>query len=100
MGERIDRSHYPVVLGRLHDPEPVPAVQPSPAECVGMMWELAMNAWAFMGVKPDARMRRDVVHIYRDGKRVQVSGADPVSGEAQPSSAEAAAGDAQPSPSG
>jgi len=36
------------------------------AERIGMMWQLTLDAWAFVeGVDPDTPMRRDVVRVVR-----------------------------------
>jgi hypothetical protein len=38
----------------------------TPAERIGMMWQLAMDAWAFMGEPlDDTRLRRDIVRLVR-----------------------------------
>ena len=97
MGERPDPSHDPVVGGGLHDPEPVPEVRPTPAECIDMMWELTVNAWASIGVKVEGRMRRDVVRVYRDGELVYASHPELPSEEID--AVTAAVGAAQPPPS-
>ncbi len=36
------------------------------AERIGMMWQLTLDAWAFVeGFDPEARMRRDLVRVVR-----------------------------------
>ena len=68
MSGRPDRSQYPVHKTTLREGSTSPDVpRPTPEECIGMMWELAMNAWAFMGhehVEP--RLQR---HVLRVGRR-------------------------------
>ena len=48
------------------DPEQDHAAAPTAEECIGMVWELTMNAWGFVG-HSDAqpRMRKDV---FRSGR--------------------------------
>ena len=66
MAATPDRSQYPVMKRRLHDPEPNPYAHLSAEECVDMMWELARNAWAFMGAEPvEPRSHRHVVRFGR-----------------------------------
>ena len=36
-------------------------------ERVGMMWQLALDAWAFMGEPVEPRLPRHVVRIHRGG---------------------------------
>jgi hypothetical protein len=65
----VDRSEYPVRKIRLEDEgkdEDVKAL--TPAERVGMVWELTLQAWAFKEGRLDEdepRLRRDVVRILR-----------------------------------
>lgn len=47
MKEMSDRSKMPIQKFNLHDRPR--RVRPSPEECLGMMWQLADDAWAFMG---------------------------------------------------
>ena len=38
----------------------------TPAERIGMMWQLTLDAWAFMGDKSaKSGLSRHIVHIYR-----------------------------------
>jgi hypothetical protein len=68
MGEKRDRSHYPVVKRRLHDPEPNPYALLTPEERVDMMWQLAIDAYLFMGVEPaEPGAHRHVVRFGRRG---------------------------------
>jgi hypothetical protein len=66
MSSRIDRSAVPIRRGRLHDAGPDHAAMPSAEECIGMVWEMTMNAWAFMGHEPQPRLQR---HVFRRGRR-------------------------------
>ncbi|MDB4949302.1 MAG: hypothetical protein JWM27_1951 [Gemmatimonadetes bacterium] len=68
MPDRPDRSAYPVRKLGLHDPEPADMRRPTPDECIEMMWELAQNAWAFMGVEnAEPGLHRHVVRVVRRG---------------------------------
>jgi hypothetical protein len=41
----------------------------SPSERVGMMWQLALQAWMFKeGLVDEPRLRRDAVRIVRGGR--------------------------------
>ncbi len=66
MSSRLDRSAVPIRRGRLHDAGPDHAAVPSADECIEMVWEMTMNAWAFMGHE-DAlpRLQR---HVLRRGR--------------------------------
>jgi hypothetical protein len=66
MSERPDRSQYRLRKRGLHDPEPADEPAPTPEECIAMMEELAMNAWAFMGAEHvEPRLQRHVVRVVR-----------------------------------
>lgn len=60
-GERTVR------VTRLRDQGKEPDLRKAtPAECLGMMWQLALDAWAMMGEPvTDKRMRRDLVRVVR-----------------------------------
>lgn len=66
MSSTPDRSAYQIRRLRLHDREPDHAAAPSAEECIGMVWELTMNAWAFMG-HSDAqpRLQRHAFRVVR-----------------------------------
>ena len=68
MSANVDRSSYPVRRLRMHDREPDHASMPSAEECIDMVWELTMNAWAFMG-HGDAqpRLQRHTFRVVRRG---------------------------------
>jgi hypothetical protein len=66
MYDANDRATWPVVKGRLGDPEPNPYANLTPEERVGMMWELTRTAWAFMG-HPDIQPSLHK-HITRSGR--------------------------------
>jgi hypothetical protein len=65
MSRMPERSTYSSHRHRVHDHEPDHAA-PSAEECIGLVWELTMNAWAFTG-HGDAqpRLRKDV---FRSGR--------------------------------
>jgi hypothetical protein len=66
MGERPDRSQYPVRKLGLHDAEPDDAPRPTPEQCIDMMWDLAQNAWAFMGAERlEPGRHRHIVRVIR-----------------------------------
>jgi hypothetical protein len=66
MQQRPDRSLYRMRRLESHDAEPADEPRFSPEECIGMMEELAMNAWAFMGVEHvEPRLQRHVVRLIR-----------------------------------
>jgi hypothetical protein len=69
MSERSERAAWPVVKGRVGDLEPDPYAHLTPAQRVGMVWEITRTAWAFMG-HPDVspRLQRDVVRVVRRGR--------------------------------
>jgi hypothetical protein len=51
---------------RLHEPEPTRNQEKSPGELIGMMWQLALNAWAFNeNLNAEPRLQRDVVVLKR-----------------------------------
>lgn len=63
-----DRSRYVIRKLRLGDPEPREPMG-TPEECIGMMWELACNAWAFMGhADAEPRLQRHLVRVVRRGR--------------------------------
>jgi hypothetical protein len=40
----------------------------TPAERLGIMWQLALDAYAFQGAEDaESRLSRDTVHIFRRG---------------------------------
>jgi hypothetical protein len=63
----VDRSHYPVRKGRLHDPDDDSYVLSlTPAQRMEMVWQLSLQAWAFKeGLDVEPRLRRDVVRVVR-----------------------------------
>jgi len=40
----------------------------TPEERIEMMWQLALDAWAFMGVPVEPRLPRHVVRVVRRGR--------------------------------
>ncbi len=41
----------------------------TPEECIGMMWQLALDAWAMMGdTSAESRLPRHVVRVVRRGR--------------------------------
>lgn len=69
-GELTDRSSWPTRLGKLTDQrDDCDVLALSPAERIEMMWPLAVNAWAFMGVDVRGQQfQRHVVRVIRSGK--------------------------------
>lgn len=65
---RNERASWPVVKGRLGDPPPKQEL-PSPTDCLGMMWQLADDAWAFKGYEhaETGIQRRDLRVVRRPG---------------------------------
>jgi hypothetical protein len=68
MSDASDRTRWPVRKGRLGDPEPDPYAHLSPAERVGMVWEITKATWAFMG-HPDVAptLQRHVARVVSRG---------------------------------
>ena len=72
MSSRIERSAVPIRRGRLHEAGPDHAAMPSAEECIGMVWEMTMNAWAFMGhADAQPRLQR---HVFRRGRTALTPG--------------------------
>ena len=62
----VDRSNWPTKkLTREEAEEAETDVTTSPQERWAMMWELAVNAWAFKNEPVDERLSRHVVRIVR-----------------------------------
>ena len=60
------RHNWPVRISRLQDQgDETDLENTTAAERVGMMWQLALDAWAFMGEPVEPRLPRHVVRIYR-----------------------------------
>jgi hypothetical protein len=57
----------PVRVVRLHDQDTQDDLcNTTPEQRLGMMWQLAVDAWAFMGDSlDDSRLQRDVVRVVR-----------------------------------
>ena len=57
----------PVRVARLHDQDTQEDLRnTTPEQRLGMMWQLAVDAWAFMGEPlDDSRLQRDVVRLVR-----------------------------------
>jgi hypothetical protein len=69
MPERKDRSNYVVRKLSSHDEMNSGIPQPTPEECLGMMWELTRNAYAFKGCSDaEFRLQRHVGGIVRRGR--------------------------------
>lgn len=67
----IDRNQMHVRRRRLHDDQAAEAVADlSPAERLGMMWQLAQDAWTFKGEpeRAQSRLQRHLVRVYRGGR--------------------------------
>jgi len=51
---------------RLADQDSLDEVAGTPEECLNMMWQLTVDAWAFMGVDvAESEFQRHIVHIRR-----------------------------------
>jgi len=77
----MSREHWPVRKLRLKDEgadDELPRF--TPAENWGMMWQLAINAWAFRGVKIESRLPRHVVRVKRRGPKQREDLSDGSSG--------------------
>jgi hypothetical protein len=67
--QQPDRSGLPVRLSKLADQGNEDDLSHlTPAECLAMMWPLALDAWAFMGEPVEPRLPRHVVRVIR-GRR-------------------------------
>ncbi len=63
----LDRSV--TELGRLGDDRDDGYVEADHSTRFGMVWELTLDAWAFMGKKDaEQRLQRDVAHLVRRGR--------------------------------
>ncbi len=61
-------SRNQITIRRVDDPDPDGVhVQGTVAERLGMMWQLARDAWAFSGRAADAesRLQRHLIRIHR-----------------------------------
>ena len=63
----LSMKNIPVNKRPLHTTDIDPALKKkSPGELVGMMWQLALNAWAFKeNLNAEPRLQRDVVVLKR-----------------------------------
>lgn len=69
MAKRSDRSRYPMRKLRLGDPDPRAPAGATPEECIGMMWELTRNTWAFMGhADAEPRLQRHLIRVVSRGR--------------------------------
>jgi hypothetical protein len=60
------QSRSVVVKRMLADEAGADEVAGTPEECLNMMWQLAVDAWAFMGVDvAESEFQRHIVHIRR-----------------------------------
>ncbi len=68
--QKPDRSSWPTRLRRLSEgKDDADILAMTPGERIEMMWPLAVDAWAMMGVDvSNARMERHIVRIIRGGK--------------------------------
>ena len=66
----MERSERQIRVTRLRDQGTEHDLRrATPEQCVGMMWQLALDAWAMMG-DPDieSRLPRHVVRVVRRGR--------------------------------
>ena len=63
----MNESERPVRVVRLHDPDTQDDMRSTtPEQRLGMMWQLAVDAWAFMGEPlAESRLPRHVVRVVR-----------------------------------
>jgi hypothetical protein len=62
------RKKIPVKKRSLHDPEENELKDKSPAELIGMMWQLTLDAWSFKEkLDAEPRLQRHVVVLKRRG---------------------------------
>lgn len=68
--ERMDDRDTTIRITRLRDQGGEPDLwETTPAERIGMLWQLALDAWAFMGeAVAEPRLPRHVVRVVR-GRR-------------------------------
>ncbi len=60
------QSRSVVVKRTLADEARADEVAGTPEECLNMMWQLTVDAWAFMGVDvAESEFQRHIVHIRR-----------------------------------
>jgi hypothetical protein len=65
----VDRSSWTTRKRRRADVrDDVEVVPGTPAERIAMMWPLTLDAWAFLGLRDEPALRRDVVRVIR-GRR-------------------------------
>jgi hypothetical protein len=63
---RTDRSSYPVRKTTLREQDVDDLENTTPAERLGMMWQLTLDAWAFTGQPLDeSRLPRHIVGVVR-----------------------------------
>ena len=65
--QRPDRSHYLVRKSTLAEQDDdLDLENTTPAERIGMMWQLALDAWAFTGEPiAEPRLSRHIVRVRR-----------------------------------
>ena len=61
----MDRSQYVTRKTTLQEQEQAWTDGLDPAERIGMVWQLTLQAWAFKGLEHEPRLRRDVVRVVR-----------------------------------
>lgn len=61
----MDRSQYVTRKTTLQEREQAWTDGLDPAERIGMVWQLTLQAWAFKGLEHEPRLRRDVVRVVR-----------------------------------
>jgi len=66
MSSKAERANWPVVIGRVGDSEPDPSAHLTPEECLSMVREVTLNAWAMMGREDaGARLQRHILRVIR-----------------------------------
>ncbi|HEX6184612.1 MAG TPA: hypothetical protein VFZ44_12075 [Pyrinomonadaceae bacterium] len=64
----MTKKKIPVRKLSLHDPGENDLKGKTPAELMGMVWQLTLDAWSFKGkLDAESRLQRDVVVLKRRG---------------------------------
>jgi hypothetical protein len=61
----VDRSNWPTQKLRRSELSEHELVPGTPGERMMMVWQLTRDAWSFLGLTDEPRLRRDLVRTYR-----------------------------------
>jgi hypothetical protein len=64
----VDRSHWKTQKRRRSELTDDELVAGSPGERMMMVRQLTLDAWSFLGLTDEPRLRRDIVRTYRRGR--------------------------------